>query len=50
MLRSKLETRLRGLIAFSVIALIGALVSGTSAQPSPKKSNAAVATIIRFVQ
>lgn len=50
MLRSKLETRLRGLIAFSVLALLGALVSGTPTQSPSKQSNAAVATITRFVQ
>jgi hypothetical protein len=35
MLRSKLETRLRGLVAFSVVAVTGALVSGISARNAP---------------
>jgi hypothetical protein len=50
MLRYKLETRLRGLIAFSVVALLGALVSSASVESAPKQCNAAVATIARFVE
>jgi hypothetical protein len=35
MLRSKLETRLRGLVAFSILTVMGALVSGISARNTP---------------
>lgn len=40
MLRYKLEARLRGLVAFSVLAVMGALVSGISAQEASPKITA----------